>query len=120
MKKYLLPLALIFSSTLFADNATGSQSSFSYVQLIIMLAIFVLFYYFILHRPEQKRRKKMTQMRESLKKGDKITAMGIIGTVSGVKETTVIVKMYDGAKVEFLKAAISEVQPVTEPAAAQE
>jgi hypothetical protein len=37
-----------------------------------------------------------------------------------VKDNTVIVKMYDGAKIEFLKAAISEVQPATEPVPVEE
>ena len=35
--------------------------------------------------------------------------MGIIGTVHRVEESTVIVKMVDGAKIEFFKEAISEV-----------
>lgn len=67
------------------------------------------FFYFILWRPEHKRRKEIEKKRGSMKKGDKVTAMGIVGTVDRIKEQTVIVKMVDGAKIEFLKAAISEV-----------
>ena len=45
-----------------------------------------------------------------------MVAMGILGTVDRVKEKSVVVKMVDGAKVEFLTGAISEVraQPVAE------
>lgn len=53
----------------------------------------------------------MEQQRSAMKKGDKVTAMGILGTVDRVKEKSVVVKMVDGAKVEFLLAAISEVRP---------
>jgi preprotein translocase subunit YajC len=37
--------------------------------------------------------------------------MGIIGTVVRLGEQTVIVKMYDGAKLEFYKAAITDILP---------
>ena len=83
----------------------------SYIQTFIMIAIALVFFYFILWRPEQKRRKKAQELRESMKKGDRVTAMGIIGIVSQIKEHTVILTMIDGAKVEFLKAAISDVTP---------
>ena len=53
----------------------------------------------------------MDKQRSSLKSGDKVTAMGIIGTVAKIQENSVILKMYDGAKIEVLKAAITDVQP---------
>jgi preprotein translocase subunit YajC len=81
------------------------------VSTIVMLAIAMLFFYFILWRPEQKRRKVAEQMRAALKKGDRVTAMGILGIVSKIQEHTVILKMVDGAKIEVLKAAITDVQP---------
>lgn len=78
-------------------------------QTLVMITIAMVFFYFILWRPEQKRRKEVEKQRGSLKKGDRVTAMGIIGTVISVKEQTVILRMYDGAKIEMLKGAISEV-----------
>ncbi len=83
-------------------------------QTLMMVAIALLFFYFILWRPEQKRRKQADELRGALKKGDRVVAMGILGTVIRVQDQTVIVKMYDGSKVEFLKAAISEVIPGSE------
>jgi len=53
----------------------------------------------------------MEQKRSNLSKGDRVTAMGIVGTVSQIKETTVILKMVDGAKIEMIKTAISNVEP---------
>ena len=83
-------------------------------QTFIMIAIALVFFYFILWRPEQKRRKAATQMRESIKKGDRVTAMGIIGTVDRMTDQTVVLKMIDGSKIEVVKAAITEVKSGSE------
>ena len=56
----------------------------------------------------------MEQQRSALKKGDRVTAMGIIRTVVRIDEHTLILKMYDGSKIEMLKAAISDVIPGTD------
>jgi len=83
-------------------------------QTVIMIGIALLFFYFILWRPEQKRRKALEDQRSSLKKGDRVTAMGIIGTVLRIQEQSVILKMYDGSKIEVLKGAITDVLPGTD------
>jgi preprotein translocase subunit YajC len=105
---FLLPTAAIF-----ADEAPAAQGG-GLMQTLIMIGIALVFFYFILWRPEQKRRKAAEQMRSSLKKGDRVTAMGIVGKVDRIQEQTVILKMIDGAKIEVLKAAITDVQPSTE------
>lgn len=91
------------------EGAAPPDRGFS--QTLIMFAVVALFFYFIIWRPEQRRRKALELQRTSLKKGDRVTAMGMIGTILRIDEQTVIVKMYDGAKIEFLKGAISEVHP---------
>lgn len=83
-------------------------------QMLMLFGIAILFFYFILWRPEQKRRKAGEEMRSKLKKGDKVNAMGIIGTVAQIKENTVVLRMVDGAKIEMIKGAISEVTPCSE------
>lgn len=80
-------------------------------QTLMMLGIAFVFFYFILWRPEQKRRKSAEEMRAALKKGDRVTAMGIIGKIDRLTDQTVILKMIDGSKIEMIKAAITEVQP---------
>jgi len=82
-------------------------------QTFILIGIALVFFYFILWRPEQKKRRELEQKRGSLQKGDKVTAMGIIGKVVRVGEHTVILSMHDGSKIEFLKAAITDVAPST-------
>jgi preprotein translocase subunit YajC len=89
-----------------ADASTGATIS----QPIIMIAIFVLISYFVLWRPDKKKRAKMKKLRDTMKKGDVVIAMGIRATIDEVKDRTVILKQCDGSKMEMLKAAISEVE----------
>ncbi len=104
----------VLNSLVAAEELPPPPRDQGFGQTLIMIAIALLFFYMILWRPEQKRRKAAEELRGSLKKGDRVTAMGIIGTVIRVQENTVIVKMFDGSKIEFLKAAISDVIPGTE------
>lgn len=107
-------LFLLPSAALLADDAMPANPGGGITQTLIMIGIALVFFYFILWRPEQKRRKAAEQMRGSLKKGDRVTAMGIIGKVDRIQEQTVVLKMIDGAKIEILKAAITDVQPSQE------
>lgn len=110
---FLFPTAAVFAQDA-APNPAGGLT-----QTLIMIGIALVFFYFILWRPEQKRRKAADQMRNALKKGDRVTAMGIIGRVDKVQEQTVILKMVDGAKIEVLKAAITDVQSSTEDSSSE-
>lgn len=83
-------------------------------QTLIMISVAMVFFYFILWRPEQKRRKEQEAQRESIKKGDRVVAVGIVGTVVKIQPETIILKMYDGSKIEVLKVAVSDVVPGTE------
>lgn len=88
------------------EDSTSGRNTFA--QPAIMLGIAILFFYFILWRPEQKRRKAMEKRRNELSRGDKVTAMGIVGTIDEIREHTVVLNITSG-KIEILKAAISEV-----------
>lgn len=110
MKNILMLLPLLSTATLFAQNEGGARKG-NFMQTLIMIGIAIVFFYFILWRPERKRRKALENQRESMKKGDRATAMGIIGTIDQIKDKSVILKMIDGSKIEVLKMAITEVQP---------
>jgi len=116
MKKFLCfvfyilsPLSLLAEGE--ASPATRQQNMW---QTFVMLGVALVFFYLILWRPEQKRRKKMENKRQGLAKGDRVTAMGIIGTVTRLEANSVILKMVEGAKIEVLKSAITDVQPAVE------
>ena len=78
---------------------------------IIMIVVFIGIMYFMMIRPENKRKKKAEEMRNSLKKGDVVTTIGgMIGKVVSVSENTLVVETSeDRVRVEFAKWAISSV-----------
>lgn len=76
---------------------------------IIMLVVMIAIFYFMLIRPENKRKKEAEQMRSSLQVGDVITSIGgIVGTVCAVKENTIVIETgADRVRIEFTKWAVS-------------
>ncbi|HEX4839020.1 MAG TPA: preprotein translocase subunit YajC [Rhabdochlamydiaceae bacterium] len=113
MKKFMAFL-VVATGSLLADEAAAPAQQGNMYQTLMLLGFGVVFFYFLLWRPEQKRRKALEKQRSGLKKGDRVTAMGIIGSVVRIQDNTVILKMVDGSKIEVLKMAISDVQPGTD------
>ena len=76
---------------------------------IIMIVVMIAIMYFMLIRPENKKKKAAEEMRNSLKAGDTITTIGgIVGTICAVKEQTVVMETgADRVRIEFTKWAIS-------------
>ena len=85
--------------------------------LVLMLAVF----YFMLIRPENKRKKEAEQMRSSVKNGDRITTIGgIIGTVVSVKDDKLVIETgADQVRIEIAKWAMSTNETAAEAAKAQ-
>jgi preprotein translocase subunit YajC len=115
MKK-LIPF-FILPAFVFAQEAAPSAGG-GMTQMILMIGLALVFFYLILWRPEQKRRKAAEAMRSSLKKGDKVTAMAIVGTIDRITDNTVIIKTVD-SKIEVLKAAITDVQSASSEASSE-
>ena len=114
----LTTLSLMLRGCLFAEGEEmAPPPDQSFWQTLVMIGIAFMFFYVILWRPEQKRRKALEEQRSALKKGDRVAAMGIIGTVLRINDQTVILKMYDETKLEFYKAAITDILPETDEAA---
>ncbi len=86
---------------------------------ILMLVIMLGVFYFLLIRPENKRKKEAENMRSSIKTGDKITTIGgIIGNVVSVKEDRIVIETSaDQVRVEFAKWAVSSNESAAERAA---
>ena len=84
--------------------AAGGLSG-TLVMLVVMFGIF----YFMLIRPENKRKKEAEQTRNSIKTGDKVTTIGgVVGTVVSVKDDKFVLETSaDQVRVEFTKWAIS-------------
>ena len=89
----------------------------SLVPLILIFAIM----YFLLIRPQQKKLKDHQAMVSALRRGDQIvTAGGLIGKVTKVKEgeNEVEVEIATGVLVRVVRSTITNVVNKTEPAKA--
>lgn len=90
---------------------------------IAMLVLLILVFYFMVIRPENKRKKAAEELRNGLKKGDKITTIGgIVGTIVQVNDDTIVIETSDDrVRMELTKWAVSTtgVQTSVEPATAK-
>ena len=86
------------------DTATGGGMT-SLIMIVAMIAVF----YFLMIRPENKRKKEAEQMRSAVKTGDEIVTIGgIIGTVVSVKDDKFVMESgADQVRIELAKWAIS-------------
>ena len=84
-----------------------SQGMSSIIMIVLMFGLL----YFMMIRPEKKRKQQAQQMRDGLKKGDTITTIGgIIGKVVAIdKDTFVIETSDDRVRMQFAKWALSTV-----------
>ena len=91
--------------------AAGGMGS-TIVMMVAMLGIF----YFMLIRPENKRKKEAEEMRAAVKKGDKIVTIGgIVGVVVDVKENKFVMETgADQVRIELEKWAISSNETAAE------
>lgn len=87
------------------SNLFGTGGGQGILMLVVMIAIF----YFLLIRPENKRKKEAEQMRSSVKVGDEISTIGgIVGTVVSVKDERFVIETgADQVRIEFAKWALS-------------
>ena len=95
----------------FLENATNATENPTggLLSMLPMLLIMVGVFYFMLIRPENKRKKEAENMRSNVKVGDKVTTIGgIIGTVVSVKEDKFVLETgADQVRIEMAKWGIS-------------
>ena len=83
---------------------------------VLMGIIFAIFY-FVLIAPMKKKQKKLDELQQVLKPGDKVIVNpGILGTVEGVDAETLSVRIADKTRIKVLRSAIAGLQgqPTTE------
>ena len=107
---------IAYASTTGTTGA-GTGMGSTIMMIVLMIAIF----YFLMIRPENKRKKQAEEMRNSLKKGDWLTTIGgVYGRVVAITDRTVVIETSeDRVRIEFLKSAIGSVGTLDEQAAAQ-
>ena len=76
---------------------------------LMLLVLMVVMMYFMMIRPQSQQRKRLAQMLETLKSGDKVvTTSGIVGVVVSVKDKTISLRSAD-AKMEMTKSSVVEI-----------
>lgn len=92
--------------TLILTEATGTGSMSS---MLIMMVAMVAIFYFLMIRPENKKKKRAEEMRNSLSVGEEIVTIGgMIGKVVQVTEDTVTFETgEDRVRIQIKKWAIS-------------
>ena len=79
---------------------------------ILLLVGFVAIFYFLLWRPQSKRRKEHQALMASLTKGDEVvTAGGILGQVTKVEDDFIIVKVAGNIELRLQKSAVGSTLP---------
>lgn len=115
--KRLLLATLAFASTPLCAQSGQSGAGFGTIwESVTILLVGAGLFYFMVLRPEMAKRAAREEEMKALKRGDKVVATGIIGTVKKVSKEQIIVTMWDGSDLAFLPEAISHVVPGTKGA----
>ncbi|HUI65009.1 MAG TPA: preprotein translocase subunit YajC [Bacteroidota bacterium] len=100
----MIRIAMLFGQPSGQDSSQGMFST------LIMFALIIAIFYFMILRPQQKRQKERQKLLTSIKKGDKIvTAGGLYGTIAGLDEKTVLIQVADNVKMKFDRSAVASV-----------
>ncbi len=103
-------MSFFISDAVAAAAAPAAQNDGTF-SLIMIAAIFILFY-FMLIRPQNRKAKEHRELLSRLKKGDEIiTTGGMLAKVISLDEQYVKVSPADGIEINFQKGAVSTVLP---------
>ena len=101
----------LFETAAYAAEAGGPPADAGLINLLF-LGGFVLIFYFLLWRPQSKRRKEHQALMAGLEKGDEVvTAGGIVGQVNKVEDDFVKIQVADNMELRVQKSAIGATLP---------
>ena len=104
-------MSFFISDALAAASTTAAAQADGTFSLIMIAAIFVLFY-FMLIRPQNKKAKEHRELIGRLKKGDEIiTSGGMLAKVVSMDEQYIKVSLAEGIEINLQKGAVSTVLP---------
>lgn len=103
-------MGFFISDAMAAGNTQAAQADGT-VSIIMIVAIFVLFY-FMLIRPQNKRAKEHRMLIGNIKEGDEvITSGGMLGKITNIEDSYIKVSIADGVEINLQRSAISTVLP---------
>ena len=90
-------------------TAGAGEATLGMGSMLLPLVLMIALMYFLMIRPENKRKKQAEEMRNSLKKGDQITTIGgIVGKIVHVAEETIVIETSDDrVRMELAKWSVS-------------
>jgi preprotein translocase subunit YajC len=104
-------MSFFISDAMAAVGSTASPQADGTFSLIMIAAIFVLFY-FMLIRPQNKKAKEHRELISHLKKGDEIvTSGGMLAKVVNLDEQYIKVSLAEGVEISLQKGAVVAVLP---------
>ena len=97
--------------TLNAMAQGGQRGQTNPLTTIIFIVMIIAILYFLLFMPQRKKEQQRKQMIEHLTKGDEVvTTGGIHGTITRIKEHTVVIKITEKTEITVEKNAVSKVE----------
>jgi preprotein translocase subunit YajC len=101
---------MVESSLILALAGPAQAEPSPLLSLAPVLLVFGIFY-FVLILPMRNRQKKLEQVQKQLKAGDRVIVNpGILGTVVGVEEDALVVRIAEQTKIKVLRSAIAGLQ----------
>ncbi len=113
----------MFATPAFAQvaGAAGPAADGGLLSMLPLLLGFVAIMYFFMIRPQSQRAKQHKAMLSAMKRNDTVVLnSGLIGKVTRVEETEVMLEIATGVNVRVVKALINEVRAKGEPAPAND
>jgi preprotein translocase subunit YajC len=92
---------------------SGGGAASVLIQLVPIALVLVIFFFLVI-RPQQRERRRREEMLAAIKKGDRVvTSGGLIGTVVGVSDRKLTLKLGDSVRVECLRSAVTGLESET-------
>lgn len=100
----------MFNQILAMGQPQAGQGGGEIYSTIIMFALIIGIFYFMIIRPQQKRQKEREALLSQIKKGDKvITSGGVHAKVISVDEKTMLIEIAENVKIKIERNSISVV-----------
>lgn len=110
MWHFLVAQAQVFAQE--AGQSGEAPAANPFMSMLPMIIAFFAIMYFLMIRPQQKRERERREMLASVNKGDNvITTGGICGSVVGLSDDRVVLRVDDNVTMEFVRGAIAQVLP---------
>ncbi|HKO41804.1 MAG TPA: preprotein translocase subunit YajC [Pyrinomonadaceae bacterium] len=93
--------------SLFIMFQSGWGSLTGFLPILLIIGVF----YVMLIRPQQKRQRELQEMISTLKTGDRVvTTGGVIGTITSVKDTSLLIRSADKSILEIARSAVAGIE----------